>query len=145
MLPLPHTILVVENDEPLAALLQEVLEDEGYQVQRASNGRHADTRIQANDLDAVLLDLRIPLLDGLHVLKMVRASERLTTRHLPIMVLSGAASELEHRACRAAGADDYLAKPFDLDDLLARLQSLLNQRRATDELPISADAEMTAL
>ena len=139
-MPAPlSTILVVDDDEVIGGLLQEVLEDEGYRVERAADGQHAAARMHATDINAVLLDLRIPTVDGLQVLKVVRAAEHEAISHLPIMLISATASDLERRAGLEAGADDYLAKPFDLDELLHRLDRLLRRRQATLETPIAAE------
>jgi two-component system response regulator MprA len=140
MLSSISTVLVVDDDEVVGGLLQEVLEDEGYQVERAADGQHAMSRIYGGHLDAVLLDLRVPMIDGLQVLKIVRAAERDVISHLPVMLLSAMASDADHQAALEAGADDYLAKPFDLDVLLERLQGLL-RRHLTNEVLTSADAK----
>ena len=140
-----YSVLVVEDNQSVGGLLQELLEDEGYKVERASDGQHALGCINGNDPDAVLLDVRLPAMDGLQVLKVVRAAEHDTSRRLPIMLLSGTASDIERRAGLAAGADDYLAKPFELDDLLERVKSLLTQRHVTTEIPIPADPHSSAV
>jgi len=137
MLPSNPTVLVVDDDEVISGLLQEVLEDEGYRVQRVGDGNHAVDRILTGQLDAILLDLRVPSVDGLQILKLVRSAESEAISGLPIMLLSALASDAERQAGLAAGADDYLAKPFDLDVLVDRLQHLV-QPRFTDYMPTRA-------
>ena len=124
----PPLLLVVENDPTIGDLLQELLDAEGYAVERAADGQHALASIQTLAPDAVLLDVRIPALDGHQVLDIVRTSELDQRSHLPIILMSGAATDVERATALAAGADGYLAKPFDLDDLLDRVSHLLEQR-----------------
>jgi DNA-binding response OmpR family regulator len=143
-----YSVLVVENDQSVGGLLQELLEDEGYKVERAADGQHALASIQTHAPDAVLLDVRIPKLDGVQVLNSVRASELDNRSHLPIILMSGAATEAERETALAAGADDYLSKPFDLDALLDRVTHLLERRdlnpKEWDSL-VSADGGSSAV
>ena len=137
----PYTILAVEDDRAIGSLLEELLQEEGYTVTRATSGEHAVQVMEDGDVDAVLLDVRIPGIDGLQILQRVRAAESGNTRHLPIMLLSGAATEPEREAGLAAGADDYLSKPFEIGELLERLARLLGQRDAPAAAANLAGAE----
>lgn len=144
--PLP-LLLVVEDDPTTGNLLQEFLHDESYAVERSADVKHALESIHTRAPDAVLLDVRIPTLDGLQILSRVRASELDNRRHLPIILMSGAATDAERATALAAGADCYLAKPFDLDDLLDHVTHLLAQRDLDAkgwEIPSSADVETRA-
>ena len=126
-----QTVLVVEDDPAVRGLLREVLEEEGYAVQSAPDVAAGLAGIQAGDVDLVLLDLRLPGTDGLELCRRVRGTE--TASHLPIVVLTAALEEeVPQAASLAAGADSYLAKPFDIDDLLDHVRTYLDRR---DEWP----------
>jgi CheY-like chemotaxis protein len=113
-------VLVADDDQPLCDLLQEFLTEEGYVVVCERSGSAALARIEAGGIDLALLDWRLPGLVGPDVCRRLRAAERPGARRLPIVVAS-ASGETERDAALAAGADDYVTKPFELDDLLATL------------------------
>jgi DNA-binding response OmpR family regulator len=115
------TILVAEDDGAIADVLVEVLTDEGYTVQIASNGCDALAALQADQLDLALLDLSLPGLSGREVLSVVRAQQI----DVPIVVMT--ASSLVADELVAAGARICLFKPFDLDDLLACVREHIRQ------------------
>ncbi|PZP28209.1 MAG: DNA-binding response regulator [Roseateles depolymerans] len=118
-------LLLAEDDTLLADALQQRLGQAAYQVEWADNGAVADYLLRRQDFDIAILDLGLPLMDGLTVLR--RAREAGCT--LPILVLT-AQDDLEHRlAGLNAGADDYVIKPFDMPELEARLQALLRRSR----------------
>ncbi|HLH21855.1 MAG TPA: response regulator [Chloroflexota bacterium] len=113
-------VLVADDDQSLCDLLHEFLEEEGYTVVGMRTGLAALVRLEAGGIDLALLDWRLPGLTGPDICRRIRAAERADARRLPIVVTS-ASGHLERAAALAAGADDYLAKPFELDDLLALL------------------------
>ena len=116
-------LLLAEDDALLADALSAQLTGAGYSVEHAPNGAVADYLLHREPFDLAILDLGLPMLDGLAVLQRVRQSRPA----LPVLVLS-ARDALEHRvAGLQAGADDYVVKPFDLPELLARLQALLRR------------------
>src|SRR5919202_4054799 len=119
-------ILIVEDDRDLCALLQRVLRQAGYRVKTAADGAVGLARIARGGLDLVLLDLRLPKLDGWELCRQVRA--RRDSVCLPIIILTGATDEAERRAGFAAGANDYLTKPIHRAELLDRVQVWLNKR-----------------
>ena len=106
-------VLVVDDDPDLVAICTLVLESEGYAVDAASNGSEAVDKIEADDIDVVLLDVMMPVLDGLSVCKMVKRDPR--TKDLPIVLIS-ASSVLRERGRDCA--DAVIEKPFDIDDLV---------------------------
>jgi DNA-binding response OmpR family regulator len=114
------TILVVEDDEPLVDLLRRVLARADYAVESADNGAAGLARIERGDVDVVLLDLVLPDGSGLDLCRHVRAQP--AAGHLPIIMLTGLCSDLERRAGFAAGADDYITKPFQTAELLDRVR-----------------------
>jgi len=120
--PIPSaTILVVDDDPATRALLVEALAEEGYAVRTAPDGAGALAQVAAGGIGLVLLDLKMPGLDGFAVCRALRA--RAATAELPIIVLSVLMDDYSQQAAFAAGANHYLTKPFDLDDLLAWLRT----------------------
>jgi len=116
-------ILVVEDDEGIRTGLVTKLELEGHTVEVAEDGRAAQKRIEEWSPDLVLLDLMLPEVDGIAVLRWLRRRDR----DLPVLILSARGREDQKVAGLRAGADDYLAKPFGLDELSARVHALLRR------------------
>jgi two-component system OmpR family response regulator len=116
-------VLVVEDDPRIAQRLKAVLEDAGYAVDAVDNGEDAWFRGDTEDYDAAILDLGLPRMDGLTVLKKWREG----ARELPVLILTARGAWAERVAGIDAGADDYLAKPFVMEELLARLRALLRR------------------
>ncbi|MGW5723944.1 response regulator transcription factor [Amycolatopsis sp. NPDC003865] len=120
-------ILVVDDDRAVRESLRRSLEFNGYQVELASDGAQALEAIIADRPDAMVLDVMMPRLDGLEVARRLRS----TGDDLPILVLTARDTVSDRVSGLDAGADDYLPKPFALEELLARLRALL--RRASPE------------
>jgi two-component system, OmpR family, response regulator len=116
-------LLVVEDDPTLRAQLCAGLAEAGYAIDEADNGRDAHHLGAHEPFDAVILDLGLPLLDGLSVLKRWREEGQTT----PVLILTARDSWHEKVAGIDAGADDYLAKPFHMEELLARLRALIRR------------------
>jgi two-component system, OmpR family, response regulator len=121
-------VLVVEDEARLAAQLAGALADAGYAVDRAADGERADFLAQTERYDAVVLDLGLPRIDGLTVLRRWRESGLA----FPVVVLTARGSWHEKVQGIDGGADDYLAKPFRMEELLARLRALI--RRASGQI-----------
>ncbi|HSC97100.1 MAG TPA: response regulator transcription factor [Burkholderiales bacterium] len=117
-------ILLVEDDELLGAGIRDALDRARYTVEWVTDGRQALTALRAGTFDFVLLDLGLPGMDGIEVLRSLRAKGATT----PVLVLSARDAPPQRVLGLDAGADDYLVKPFDVDELLARVRVL--QRRA---------------
>ncbi|MCE1172200.1 response regulator transcription factor [Azovibrio restrictus] len=116
-------ILVVEDDPHLAAQLGQALEAAGHVAVKADNGRDALYLGEEEDFDAVILDLGLPVIDGLTVLSRWRAGGR----SMPVLILTARDNWHEKVAGIDAGADDYLTKPFHMEELLARLRALIRR------------------
>jgi two-component system OmpR family response regulator len=116
-------VLLVEDDPTLRAQLRVGLEEAGYVVDEADNGRDGHHLGATESFDAAILDLGLPVLDGISVLKRWREAG-LT---LPVMILTARDSWHEKVAGIDAGADDYLAKPFHMEELLARVRALIRR------------------
>ena len=116
-------ILLVEDDTLLRAQLRTALQGAGYTVDEADNGRDAQFLGETEAVDAVVLDLGLPVVDGHTVLKRWRAAGR----NMPVLILTARDNWHEKVAGIDAGADDYLTKPFHLEELLARLRALIRR------------------
>lgn len=122
-------ILVVEDDRPLASFIRKGLEAEHYAVDTAHDGEEARYMLQETDYDLAILDLGLPKLDGLEVLRSVRPQKP----NLPVLVLT-ARSRIEDRVeTLDTGADDCLNKPFSFTELSARVRALLRRGQASAE------------
>lgn len=113
-------ILIVEDDETIAAFLIAVLEANGFDTIRASLGREAVTLISSHCPDLVLLDLSLPDMDGMEILSGLRKWST-----LPVIVVSARGRERDKVIALDMGADDYLTKPFESAELLARIKALM--------------------
>jgi DNA-binding response OmpR family regulator len=118
-------ILIIEDEHRLARLLKQGLEENGFTVDLAHDGADGQYQVENYAYDAVLLDLMLPEVDGLTIL----ASLRNQGSDVPVLIIT-ARGEVEDRIKGLnLGADDYLAKPFDLDELIARLRALIRRSR----------------
>lgn len=117
-------ILVVEDDPVLGEALEFALKLSNYAVDRMANGSHADQALHSGSFDLAVLDLGLPKLDGYEVLRRLRAR----SSSLPVLILSGRDAAEEKVRALDLGADDYLVKPFSVNELLARVRALLRRR-----------------
>jgi two-component system OmpR family response regulator len=118
-------ILIVEDDDKIASFLAKGLKQSGFSVDIASDGEESLSLCRSVNYDSIVLDIMLPKLDGLSVLRTLRREKKL----VPVLLLSAKASVDNRVTGLQAGADDYLTKPFAFSELLARLQALI--RRAT--------------
>src|SRR6201986_5203509 len=116
-------LLLVDDDAPILRMLARTLEAEGYAVESAADGGAALAAVERNVPDAIVLDVSMPGLDGLSVTRRLRAKGL----RVPILLLTARDAVHERVAGLDAGADDYLVKPFDVDELSARVRAMLRR------------------
>ena len=126
-------LLVVEDNPVLAASLSKGLREDGFEVDTVGTGAAAIARLAQQDVDAVVLDLGLPDIDGLDVLQRARAAGV----HAPVLVLTARDAVRARVTALDLGADDYLVKPFQYDELLARIRALLRRAAAPRWAPRS--------
>lgn len=136
------TVLVVEDDPQNARLITRLLASEGFTVNVVGDGASALDAVKQRAPDVVLLDWMIPRITGIEVCRRLKSDP--LTRLVPVVLLTGL-DDREHRLAGInAGADDFLTKPFDTDELRARVRSLVRLKQYTDELD-SAESVITSL
>jgi DNA-binding response OmpR family regulator len=126
---------VVEDDPDIAELVARYLDKAGYVSTRVASGRDALDAVRAKAPDLIVLDVMLPQMDGLEVCRLLRANER--TAGIPIIMLTARSEESERIVGLEMGADDYLAKPFSPNELVARVRALL-RRAQRHEVPSGA-------
>lgn len=117
------SILLVEDEENLQEALKLNLELEGYEVSSSYDGAHALTAVQHEHFDLIILDVMLPEIDGINVCETIR----LNNTEIPILILSAKNSSADRVLGLKKGADDYLTKPFNLEELLLRVQKLIKK------------------
>ncbi len=128
MNPPAPTILIVDDEPQIRRLLRVSLDAAGYEVNEADNGRLCLTKVATHAPDAIILDLGLPDLSGLEVLRQLREWTQ-----VPVLVLTVLKAESDKVAALDAGADDYLTKPFGAAELAARLRALFRRVKKEDE------------
>ena len=116
-------ILLVEDEEKLARMVELELRYEGYEVEKAFDGRTGLERALAGDFDLILLDIMLPALSGMEVLRRLRKE-----RQTPVILLTARDAVVDKVSGLDAGADDYVTKPFAIEELLARIRAALRKR-----------------
>ncbi|HMK64029.1 MAG TPA: response regulator [Acidimicrobiales bacterium] len=132
------TILVVDDEKPMLRTMDVNLRARGYEVQLASTGTQALALAARHHPDAVVLDLGLPDMDGVEVIRGLRGW---TT--VPIIVLSARTAEAQKVAALDAGANDYVSKPFGMDEFMARLRVALRMPVPAEEAPVVETADFT--
>jgi two-component system, sensor histidine kinase and response regulator len=118
----PLSFLVAEDDEFSARLLERLLSREGHTVRRAANGREAFDLAAEGGFDVLLLDIQLPEMDGFEVIQQLRERERRMGGHLPVVALTAGTSRAVRERCLAAGMDNFLHKPIQMDALRNAVQ-----------------------
>ena len=127
------SILVVDDEKDILKLLQYNLEKEGYEVRTARTGEEGLERARSKKPDLVILDLMLPGMDGLEVCRILRGEKE--TRAIPVLMLTAKASEVDQVVGLEMGASDYVAKPFSVKVLLARVKNIFRRSQASREEP----------
>ena len=129
---MPSRILIVEDDAVLADGMSRALRNSGYSAHCLTDGVHAYDTLEAEPYDLAILDLGLPRLDGLELLRRLRGRGN----HIPVLIVTARDAVSERVKGLKAGADDYLGKPFDLAEFEARVHALV--RRNNPETPIAS-------
>jgi two-component system alkaline phosphatase synthesis response regulator PhoP len=122
-------VVIIEDEEHIVELLKYNLEENGYQVHVAMNGKEGLDLVKSVFPDVLLLDIMVPELDGFEVCKKLKQEE--ATREIPIIMLTAKSSEMDKVIGLELGADDYLTKPFSVRELLARVKAVLRRTGQT--------------
>jgi PleD family two-component response regulator len=125
------TVLIVDDDEINVRLLQALLLGK-YEITIAYNGKDALLQVEKNPPDLILLDIMMPGISGYEVCKMLKADKK--TSYIPIVMVSALTEKTEMIKCIEAGADDFLSKPVDVNELMVRVKSLLRIKSYHDSL-----------
>lgn len=134
MTEMPH-ILMVDDDQDICALVADFLGAQGYRVTMAGDGIAMRQALAADVADLIILDLMLPGEDGLSLLRHLRA-----TTNLPVIMLTAMGSETDRVVGLEMGADDYLAKPFSMRELLARIRAVLRRATPAEAAPATREA-----
>lgn len=121
-----QTILIVEDEKSLVDVLSYNLKKEGFEVASAANGQEGLRRAQTLMPDLIVLDLMLPVIEGLEVCRQLRSDPR--TREIPLLMLTARSEEVDEIVGFRMGADDYVTKPFKLKPLIQRVKALLRRR-----------------
>jgi len=115
-------ILIVDDDKEIVQLIAIYLQNEGYKISKAFNGEEALTLFEKEKIDLIVLDVMMPKVDGLEVCRILRAKH-----HVPIMMVSAKTEDMDKITGLMSGADDYLTKPFNPLELVARVKTLIRR------------------
>ena len=121
-------ILLVEDEEKLARMVELELQYEGYEVEKAFDGRAGLDRALSGEFDLVLLDIMLPVMDGWSVLKKIRENDK-----TPVIMLTAKGETQDKVAGLEGGADDYIVKPFEMKEVLARIHAVLRRFGGEEE------------
>lgn len=132
-----QTILIIEDERALVEVLTYNLKKEGYEVQSATDGQDGLRRAQTTLPDLIVLDLMLPVIEGLEVCRVLKSGTR--TRDIPLIMLTARSEEVDEIVGFQMGADDYVTKPFKIKPLIQRIKALLRRRKSP-----SAEADIVA-
>lgn len=121
------TVLVVDDEEYIRRLITRILAEAGYKVVNAASGKEALERLADSEIDLMLLDIRMPELDGFQTLELVRKQYT-----IPVIMVTGVGEVTSVSDALSIGADDYVKKPFQARELIARIEAKLRRNRKPD-------------
>ncbi|MGW5512885.1 response regulator transcription factor [Streptomyces albogriseolus] len=137
---MPHTVLLAEDDRAIRNALERALTLEGYHVTAVADGVEALTQAHRSRPDVLVLDVMMPGIDGLQVCRVLRAEGDRT----PVLILTALVETADRIAGLDAGADDYVVKPFDVEEVFARLRALLRRAAPAPTEPAPTEPEPAA-
>jgi len=129
MADVKRRVLVVDDEPNIAKIVKKQLEVSGYDVIVAGDGEMALTKVREEHPEVILLDVMLPKRNGYEVLGILKQDEQL--RHIPVMMLTARAQQQDQQASLEHGADAYLAKPFQLEELVEQVKALLDRSGST--------------
>lgn len=129
------SLLIIDDDEPLCLMLKELLEGEQHQVLTAHQGTDGLEKLRVPGFQLVILDVMLPGLNGIDVLKKIRESS-----DIPVLMLTAKGDDIDRIIGLELGADDYLAKPFNPRELLARIRAILRRSRDPEFQPLKSES-----
>ncbi len=132
--PMSEKILIVEDEERLARFVELELSHEGYEVSKAADGRTGLEMAESGGYDLMLLDIMLPELNGLEVLRRLRRSSE-----MPVIMLTARDAVMDKVSGLDMGANDYMTKPFAIEELLARIRAALRQAQVRNDPPAADD------
>ncbi|MGH1398868.1 MAG: response regulator transcription factor [Alphaproteobacteria bacterium] len=121
-----QTILCIDDDQTITQILEKTLNDHGYETITADNGEDGLALLEKSDVTAIILDIKMPGMNGNQVIGRIRTHNDKTIKNIPIMMLTGENSILDVSKSLELGANDYMVKPFEPQLIISRLQVLLN-------------------
>ncbi len=134
-----HSVLVIDDEENIVEFIRLGLRYEGFQVESAPDGEQGITAAQRVNPEIIILDLMMPIIDGIEVCKRLRDNP--TTRDIPILMLTAKDDVRDRIVGLDAGADDYLTKPFDFDELMARIRAILRRQNRVKTSATGSNSE----
>ncbi len=125
---MPTKVLLIEDDRRLVDVISQELKSLGYDVAVALNGREGIKKAEENSPDAIVIDIRLPRMEGLRTVAQIRNNPK--TKSIPILAISGMTRPSDEKKCLDAGCDGYLVKPFTHRELGAAIRTLLNKKNS---------------
>ena len=135
---MPDKILLVEDEEKLARVVELELRYEGYEVEKAFDGREGLEKALSGGFDLILLDIMLPSLSGMEVLRRLRRESQ-----VPVIMVTARDSVVDKVSGLDSGADDYITKPFEIEELLARIRAALRKRPVRQESAVLTAGPLT--
>ena len=135
---MPDKILLVEDEEKLARVVELELRYEGYEVEKAFDGREGLEKALSGGFDLILLDIMLPSMSGMEVLRRLRRESQ-----VPVIMVTARDSVVDKVSGLDSGADDYITKPFEIEELLARIRAALRKRPARQESAVLTAGPLT--
>lgn len=126
-----QSILVVDDDKDIVQMIEVYLQQEGYKVVKAYNGEQALQLFLEHDIELVILDIMMPIMDGIEVCRRIRENY-----NIPVMFLSAKSTDVDKVIGLSTGADDYMGKPFSVIELIARVKAQLRRYKYLNQTPV---------